>query len=815
MWIASVLNWANQSHDFREWHDLYENSKDDSDSCDSDTSESENERGSIDSVRRGFVQVICDDVILDDDNAVVVLVFPRAKGFGGDGQSVRLSDVVENPIDEARKMFTWKGAMETGLGTLHQVGASTTQQCYQEAVRSKIVDTVVGIGLRVDSFESIDEDETYLKVGFHQSKEENVLCNLAKCFRYKLPLSSEAYRHMHRSFAGHPPGKPPKNREGDESFGYHEWNERIQHKLAPFRDVDMIRLVMQALDEHMSFSEMQRQRVISRYFPAAKHEKVLELQMKWVMPTKFTFWRESRDDDIIRDYFGEEIAFFFQYYAFYIRMLFYLACCALVMVCVETRVLNLGFVMHSYWKLGFGVFISLWATTIQVVFEKKTARSRQRWGMEWATKSADRTLPDYKADIEGTWCLVFQQTLSYGLVVCACVIYSVIWGMASFRLHGPQEALATSILIRLSSFCWSYIVPALSRLHNHRTLRRKNKSMTVQLAVFKLFVYLTPFLRTAFVTNWTQKTCASSLHEAAGIAFNSTGWPTGVENPTTLEWLQPFVVPASLLPEDRVCLGGCKPIMCRTDFAGHVRCKTKCFYTLGESLDLIYITHTGCSVVFLMIAIAYARFKVKLEMSSAVAEHKEYSYLQFQAKCHEVTPYEYLSWGGSYVEDFLEVVLGFALLCCFGMLRPRVVLVVFLLQVVEYRLLAYRMTHVTARPYPTGSQGIDMWMRIISCICIMAVLVNSALAVFMLPAFTNWEQNSKLIMFLSYSLIILGIRCFVQSVSRKRPTDVSRIEDYNFEVMTQVSRNEGHLNSMPTLAHDELDIDIGLAPPRK
>merc|ERR1712190_421724 len=111
------------------------------------------------------------------------------------------------------------------------------------------------------------------------------------------------------------------------------------------------------------------------------------------------------------------------------------------------------------------------------------------------------------------------------------------------------------------------------------------------------------------------------------------------------------------------------------------------------------------------------------------SEESDYSLLQYQEKCHDQARYEYASWGGSYVEDFLEVVLGFAVLVCFGIICPLLAVVGSVMQIVEYRLLAYRMTWVTCRPFPNGSSGIDEWSKMLEVIIYLAMVVNSLLVV--------------------------------------------------------------------------------------
>jgi len=763
--------------------------------------------------RTGYIRVIGEEVDLDDDNAVVVLVFSRGQGCGGNSKAVKPCDLVTCAREQASKIFLWDTALDTGFEEFPEDDSEpVSQDVFQRAVRTKVVHTILSMGLKPSSFESIDGDETYLKVGI--APDGHALCHMAACYRYHLPLTREAYSFMDHRFAGHPPGKPPKNYEDEEVFAYHEYSKRMHGQLQPFRDVDLIRIVMRVLGEHLNFRELEQQKVISRYFPAAKHERILELHVKWVCGMGL-LWCPEGPDDSVRDYFGEEVAFFFEYYAFYIRMLALLA-----LVAVAGVVLNSKVMLSSYFKLVFATFLSLWAMAIQVIFQRKTARARQRWGMDAASSSADPTLPDYRPELEGTRRQAFQRFLSYGCIAGACLLFSFIWGEIALFCTKGTEAIATSLLIRVCSILWGNVVPLLAKMHNHRTQTRKTKSMTVQLAVFKLFLYLSPFLRTAFVANWTQMTCAPNLHQAAEQAFNVTGWPTGAD-PEHLDWLHDYRVSDWAteykgVPGSYVCIWGCVPQSCATYKTQRnttkVFCKTDCFYKLRKSLDTLYVSHVLFSTFFLMVAIGFASLKARQEIASATKDSSTYTFLQFQAKCDEACRYQYLSWGGSYIEDFLEVVLGFALMACFGMVRPVITVWVFLSQAIEYKLLAYRMTHVTARPYPTGSQGIEMWQRITSVICILSVLINAGLAVCLLPAFYGWPYHWKCLIFLGYSLTMIASRQVLEALFLGRPNDVSRVEDFNLETIGKVARESGESVRHPSEVMEAPDIDIGLQP---
>mmetsp|Transcript_98640 Transcript_98640/g.205644 ORF Transcript_98640/g.205644 Transcript_98640/m.205644 type:complete len:878 (-) Transcript_98640:281-2914(-) len=778
--------------------------------------------------RQGFIQVLGREIDLDDDNVVIVMIFPR----GTSGGAIDPLKPVYRPRHQAGKLFRYQGAIDedSQCGELPENGSEVTQSVYQKVVRTKILRDLHSLGLTLLTFESIDGDESYLKIGI--DPRGGPLRHMAACYRYHLPLTREAYQDVKNARTGHADGVPAKNADGLEVMAYHEYTENLWNRgvLQQFREVDIIRIVTRSITDHFNLDEMVKQKVISRWFVAANYDRTVTLSEKWVR--SWWFCLPSDPDECVREYFGEEVTFFFLFFAFYIRMLAFLAFAAIVTGVVQNRLVARGIevgVASTVPKLAFGIFLSIWTMAVQVRFNKKLARCRQRWNVDGGGATVDPVLPSYRPELDGTKRLAFQRALGYGIVASACALFGVTWGQIAMNCSKTQEAVLTSLLIRVCSLLWGYIVPYISKLHNHRTQRRKTKTMTVQLAVFKLFLYLMPFIRTSFVVSWTQMTCHSTMGEVVKDIFNETSprFPQGLVPEMYELWMRDYTVPDWALnlkginttdPETAVCAWGCYPHKCRPQRLGdgsrrkHVapQCETNCAFGLRKSLDGLYFTHVLFTLLFLGIAIGLSYWKCREELKHASGADKKYSFLQFQAKCDEVARYDYLSWGGSYVEDFLEVVLGFALLSCFAMVRPLVCVWVLVAQAIEYRMLAYRMTHVTCRPYPTGASGIEMWQRMMTIVCMLSVLINAGLAISLLPLFSAWNIRWKFLFFFVYSLTMLISRMMFEIMSRGRPSDVSRIEDFNLVAMSQVARGEGQAKMEHCLHAPEVHLDVGL-----
>mmetsp|Transcript_32368 Transcript_32368/g.106846 ORF Transcript_32368/g.106846 Transcript_32368/m.106846 type:complete len:247 (+) Transcript_32368:591-1331(+) len=200
------------------------------------------------------------------------------------------------------------------------------------------------------------------------------------------------------------------------------------------------------------------------------------------------------------------------------------------------------------------------------------------------------------------------------------------------------------------------------------------------------------------------------------------------------------------------------------------------------------------------------------EERSGLSDHEvPYTLLQFQAKCATVAPYQNGSWGGSMMEDFIELAVGFAMLTCFGIVLPLMGVLAFVSHIVEYRLLAYRMLNVTCRPFPTAADGIGVWAGILRIVAELAVVINVAMAVFAMYPMRDWNFRKQLISFLVLEHSMLVLRRIVVSFVDKEPALYKRVDDYNWRFVCGVDEDldkQKELQPVPVKA-EALDTMLG------
>jgi len=139
-----------------------------------------------------------------------------------------------------------------------------------------------------------------------------------------------------------------------------------------------------------------------------------------------------------------------------------------------------------------------------------------------------------------------------------------------------------------------------------------------------------------------------------------------------------------------------------------------------------------------------------------------------------------------------ELARGFALLTCFGTALPFMAFVALLSQLVEYRLYAFRMTHVTCRPWPIGAEGIGMWEDIFRVLGSLAVATNIGLAVFVMKPMQQWRVQHQLAAFLVLEHAVVFLLEAIKASIPHEPDDVRRIDAFHSHFIHKVVKHKAY-----------------------
>lgn len=731
-----------------------------------------------------------DPVRVDDKNANLVVVFPLQIEDGKE---------VENPYESARSLFpneTVNTARELERLKEGPVSASV----YQNTVRNHFLQSLHESGFRTEAFPSVDGDEVFLKIGLDIDGE--VIKMLAQKFEYRLPLADQAYRDhaRHGEWCA-----APRDDWGRTVPAYQPFDVEFQSLYQPFREIDSVRLTMMRVSELVKLQLLVRDKIAVRFFPAASYRCIKNLHDTFARYTLMCKVPVENDIDPVRNYFGEKIAFFFQWVGFYNRMLIPLAPACIIYTCRYITFLHLQSKHIDFLRILFTVVLAFWSQTFNILFARKAARSSQRWGMKdfYVSQAAD--LPSHNRALDRTWALWWRRRFVDAVLVLFCLIFV---GLIILSEHQEERAIVTVAIIKIGSFVWGPLAGKLVMLQNHRTQQSYDDALTRLLCVVKIFCACFPFIYQGFVVRFENAKCGSTLESVARQVYCRDGvctWPKGVSEYGDGTWLGQGAFTYQDTGTDQTCIFGCHPTKCFPNPDGPMLyCVTNCWDSLKYTLQTLYPIHVLSTLVFLLIPriLTSASWHYEAWNAKRIArrsfhegivsspESSCYTFLQWQAKHHAYAAYEYLSWGGSYAEDFLEFAISFTLLTCFGILYPPVALFALLCHFVEYRLLAHRMVNITCRPDPNGAEGIGQWQSVFEVISNFGVIINVGLIIFFVDPIRHWPLKHQVIAVVIGEHFLFVLKGLANLMIDQTPEDVHIIGVTNSRFQIWIKSSE-------------------------
>jgi hypothetical protein len=763
-------------------------------------------------------------VVRDDKDAVVVMVFTRDVSVGG---SVTGKDIVKKPFEEARKIFERPGnplskeTMNDGFEELKN--GPVTVKTYQMVIRRQITEMLSSFGYVCSTSKSTDNDEILMPIGVPRGSA--IVKTVAHNCNYSMAATAKSYKDMPAEgsyFSGH---APPVDDQGFSVPANLPYDLDVVKKqpdmFQKFKDLDEVRMVIRHLTVWMSISELKEQDVISRFFISSTYEQQMNLQAKWAGLSNVMKFPNYENDDLINDYFGEQISFFFIFVTFFTRGLGALGVFGfLTFMSLEVPAVQqaFGITMKDMImiKTAYLVYIVLWSTFFVDMFRHTVSRRVQRWGMsDGETDSTDGAnlgsdnldLSSYQRDLEGTALLKWRKTVAvlgwwfFVLLFVLGTAFIQAYKRVQRESGGTDySAIMLAILMKGGGWVWTKVAPKLSSMQNHKTDSRWLRSTAFYLITVKLFIAVWPLVNLAFVQKFVESECGRNKRQVLKKVYGqfARNWPSGLpEDPLDdISWANAFFFKP--FEGEGVCMYGCIPKKCQQLGIDKVTvCQTQCVLEIEETLVMFFAIQLLVTLWFVICPIVLLKVFVWREQRTAAAARvvgepeKPYSMLELQAKREELTPYRYNSWGGSLVEDFADIAIAFMTLVAFGNVVPVMATIAFLSYLVVYRLYAYRMALVTGRPYPLNACGIGIWQQVFEISAFLAVVINVGYLVTVEHPFRGERLGSQMVAFLVCEHCVVILRFAVKSFTPHEPDGVrlNRFVNNAFvEKMTSVGR---------------------------
>mmetsp|Transcript_39059 Transcript_39059/g.112216 ORF Transcript_39059/g.112216 Transcript_39059/m.112216 type:complete len:877 (-) Transcript_39059:108-2738(-) len=499
--------------------------------------------------------------------------------------------------------------------------------------------------------------------------------------------------------------------------------------------LDILRLIKRRIAQFLNVSLLEKHGIITGFFPPHHSADVQKLCAEWASlhPKNLLQWPGNQHDDMVRDYFGEEVAFFFDWLSYMTRMLIFPAVLSLLS---GASLEYLREDQQCRLRNAFSVLMVAWVAHLTASYDQVTTTRNIIWGM---TGYSDRAMvrSQYEPALRGSCRERAIRAVHWALV--AVVITQTIWSagvIAQFRhdkLANPEGVTqllfglevsntmasdfgvyAVTANIQLVNVLWDYVSPQISDLENWRTDQAQKNHQVTKSFLVKCVVYYYPFFYLAFVRDFVEMLDGGeSLHE------------------------------------------------------------------LKVNLSVFIVTHIASviiSVVFQVASSWYQERSLRHKVSNEL-HMMRYSYVQAQANRPQ-----YAGDTADYME--LSIVLGF--ISMFSVVYPFLAFMAFVSNLIEMRVLAFRMCRVLRRPVPRGQEGVGAWLSIMKFLTYLSCVTCVALCIFVLKPLKQLDMEHKLGGFVITEHTMLALAYLIGQAIPAKSVSAELITENNDEAMERI-----------------------------
>jgi hypothetical protein len=588
-----------------------------------------------------------------------------------------------------------------------------TTKDFHAACRKQIVNILSGpkCGFELSTRQSIDEDELFLMVSLSN---EEAKAQLADVMEVNVPLKVDLYKNTSAKTKDGAPIIPTdgyhrghfdalKEDESNAMPMFKAYRKDMASAFPALPNTTLIRLVGARMRKMMHIEALVKEGVVKNFFPVHEYDAVSKLYASgFSNPTAFVQYPGSKNTDKVRDYFGEQVGFFFQWVNFYTRNLLFPSCLAIAFF--VWRRSGMADLTVERGECAFALIMAAWSSYFVSDYVQRVNTLKYKWGMDGY--KAISNLDSYDPAKSGS-CAESATRNFHNLLLVFMFIYTIgsAFLISAFRANGSAAGekiykfglsgdtcsklgkYALTANIKIPAILWDMISPAISKRENHKTAADLNTATINKLFVVKFFVYFFPFLYTAFVKEHVEG-----------------------------------------------CIGG------------------DCYQELYENLIILFPTNLVTSIAIVIVSILMTKCKITSEIKAAEAKNpgQKYTYLEAQAKFNEFT---------GDTDYFVAAMIDFAFICCFSVACPVMSLLCLVQNLIGLRLLGFQYTTIIKRCYPSGQDGIGAWMGIMKFLSMFGVVCTVGVAIMDLPLFAEYSLTERGCIFLAaeHGMLIMSL----------------------------------------------------------
>lgn len=503
----------------------------------------------------------------------------------------------------------------------------------------------------------------------------------------------------------------------------------------------------------LDISDMVHSNVLVAAYPLHDRIELSAIEESWF---KFCHKYTNADINLMKDYFGEKVGFYFLCVKFYVSMN---AIAGAIGFCFYIPILAGGNNPNNAGIPFFAVFMVIWCTLYLELWKRNEKYFALRWGMVGCetteslrptfmgmkTLSAINGKPTYIADpsIKST-----QFVKSYGTILgCMCAVCLTLTIIFSIRHVFSQTSkvsyaatIVTSLMIAVQiqvfEMFYTDLAFRLNSLENHRTDTEFEDNLIIKTFLFQFVNAYGGLFYIAFLKITTGEadpclgSCMLELETTLGCIFL-----TRLFLGNMVELVLPYMTNWWLHAQIEKMVKRARPM---DQNKSHPSKRRSASISGDQHRRLSHSTGNG--------AHAARDFEGRYEMSEI-----ERNFLM---------P-EYDVMLGPF-GDMAEIVIQFGYCTLFAAAFPLAPLMGFVSGFVEMRVDAWKLCQMHRRPEPRSMEDIGSWQDAMELISTSAVFVNIGIIAYTGSFMDNYTWFQKVLMFLVCSVALIALKLYTQ-----------------------------------------------------
>jgi len=356
--------------------------------------------------------------------------------------------------------------------------------------------TSSSFGFELESFRPTEKDKLCWRLRLPSG---DAVSQYAAHYHYRMSLNDTAYERLQMDV--------PRNSDGAKVHAFLPFMPKWADRYRKFQQGDRLKLMHMRIDRHVNLQALRRQNVLVQFFAAHSLEHLNLLCEKWANIRRAYRFPKFEHAELVRDYFGERIAFMFLWQRYYMSAL---CVPAILGGIVFWRRFVLPEHMHDLVQIGFAMVMSLWAPLFNARYARFEARTRQRWGMH--VYAGIHVRHEYKAELDGTWSVIMApilgDILAVGMAILSVLGVQVIQANRATQSHLRfWHGVFVAVQILTLDWIWQVTSKRITNMENHRLTNAWWDSWIRKMLPVRMFTNLYPFIFVGFLKQYTAEGC--------------------------------------------------------------------------------------------------------------------------------------------------------------------------------------------------------------------------------------------------------------------------------------------------------------------